>query len=335
MLTLEWPWVVLALPVPVLVRGLLPPMQDAGGTGLRFALEQELLGNSRTHSAPPATRRWRLWVALLAWVLLVLAAARPQWVGEPIALPLAGRDLMLAVDISDSMKQPDYVLEGRRVSRLRAVQAVAARFIAERQGDRLGLILFGSRAYLQTPLTFDRATVTSMLGDAVEGLIGPKTALGDAIALAIKHLREQPDDNRVLILLTDGETTAGVFDPVEAAELALEAGVRIYAIGIGAAETRNRFGLMLGSGGAGYDAATLNAVAERTGGQFFAVRNRAELDAVYRELDRLEPSARDSGTYRPRQALFMWPAAAALLLSVVLSVPSVHSWRWRGGHHVR
>jgi len=331
-LTFDWPWVLLALPLPLLARALLAPMRDAGGQGLRLPLADALTAPALARDTTPAARRWRLFVAALAWCLLLLAAARPQWLGEPLTLPLAGRDLMLAVDVSDSMKEADYVLEGRRVSRLQAVQAVAARFIAEREGDRLGLILFGSRAYLQTPLTFDRPTVATLLGEAVVGLAGPKTALGDAIALAVKHLRAQPEDSRVLILLTDGENTAGVFEPLEAAELAAQAGVRIHTIGIGADEVRNRYGLLLGAAGAGYDAATLNALAERTGGRFFPVRDRAELEAVYRELDRLEPSAGEARTLRPRRALFMWPAAAALLLSLALVMSSAGGG-WRSERH--
>jgi Ca-activated chloride channel family protein len=258
----------------------------------------------------------------MAWALLVLAAARPEWVGEPLSLPLAGRDLMLAVDVSGSMEQRDYELDGSLVSRLAVVKAVAARFVERRSQDRLGLILFGTGAYVQTPLTFDGPTVAAMLRESVVGLAGRETAIGDAIGLAVKRLREQPEGNRVLILLTDGENTAGNLDPIAAAELAREAGVRIYTIGIGGGEVglRGAFGMRLLRQGGDFDPTTLKRIAEITGGAFFSATGREELEAVYGELDRLEPTQRDERTYRPRRALFLWPAAAALALSVLVAL---------------
>ncbi len=318
MITLAWPWVLAALPLPLLVR-LLPRAETGIGAALRVPFYGELLG-----VAPAAARpSWgRLLVALLVWGLLVLAAARPEWVGDPLALPISGRDLMLAVDISGSMEQQDYELGGGMVSRLAVVKAVAARFVEGRAQDRLGLILFGSRAYVQTPLTFDGRTVASMLRDSVVGLAGRETAIGDAIGLAVKRLQEQPEDNRVLVLLTDGENTAGNLDPLDAAELARQAGVRIYTIGIGggAVGVRTPFGLRLLRQGGDYDPGTLEAIAEVTGGRFFSATGREQLEAVYAELDRLEPSERDERTYRPREALFMWPAGAALGLSALLGL---------------
>ena len=213
-------------------------------------------------------------------------------------------------------------MNGRAVSRLMAVQAVAMRFIERRDRDRLGLILFGTQAYLQTPLTFDGATVATMLREAVIGLAGRETAIGDAIGLAVKRLREQPDGERVLILLTDGANTAGMLDPLEAARLAAQAGVRIHTIGIGGGEVgiRTPFGMRLLRQGSDFDPATLKQIAEITGGHFFSATNREQLEAVYAELDRLEPTERDERTYRPQRALFMWPASAALLLTVWLAL---------------
>ena len=330
MIALEWPWVLVALPLPLLARWV-PPARVGIGAALRFPLRVGL--EAECLVAPRRVSRWRLLVASLAWMLLVLAAARPQWLGEPIGLPLAGRDLMLAVDVSGSMEQQDYELAGRAVSRLAVVQAVASDFIARRAGDRLGLILFGSRAYLQTPLTFDGATVAAMLRDSVVGLAGRETAIGDAIGLAVKRLREQPEGQRVLILLTDGENTAGALDPAQAAELASQAGVRVYTIGIGGGELgmRSLFGMRLLRQASDFDPATLERIAEVTGGRYFAAGSREELEAVYAELDRLEPNRRDERRYRPQRALFVWPAALALLLSVVLVMletgPVASPWR--------
>ncbi|AUB80086.1 vWA domain-containing protein [Candidatus Thiodictyon syntrophicum] len=320
MITLAWPWVLAALPLPLLAY-LMPAASPAGGAALRLPFYADLPGLA----AAAAGRRsaWRIGAAVLAWVLLVTAAARPEWVGAPVNLPVAGRDLMLAVDISGSMEQPDYEMDNRMVSRLAVVKAVAARFVERRTQDRLGLILFGSNAYVQTPLTFDGHTVAAMLRDSVVGLAGRETAIGDAIGLAVKRLREQPDDNRVLILLTDGASNAGQLEPQAAAQLAREAGVRIYTIAIGGGEVglRTALGMRLLRQGGDYDPESLKQIAQVTGGRFFSATGREELEAIYEELDRLEPSRRDERTYRPRESLFVWPAAAALVLSVLLALP--------------
>jgi Ca-activated chloride channel family protein len=318
MITLEWPWVLAALPLPLAARYLLPPARTDARQALRLPFYHELAGLESSGSG----RRGRLrqLLAWLAWMLLIVAAARPQWIGDPVSLPVTGRDLMLAVDLSGSMDEQDYVLDGRPVSRLDVVKQVAGEFIDRRQGDRLGLILFGTRAYLQTPLTYDRETVRAMLSDTVIGLAGRETAIGDAIALAVKRLREQPEGNRVLILLTDGTNTAGNISPEAAARLAAESKVRIYTIGIGGGPVglRTPFGMLLQQP-SDLDPDTLKAIAKETGGRYFQATDTGELAHVYDELDRLEPSIRDNRTYRPMQALFPWPAGAALLLTVWLA----------------
>lgn len=322
MLSLAWPWVLAALPLPLLVRRLLPAAPPRQGKALRLPFYHELPGVAEGISA--RARRWRQALAWLAWGLLVLAAARPQWLGEPVPLPVAGRDLMLAVDVSGSMEQEDYRLNGQPADRLDVVKAVAGRFIERRAGDRLGLVLFGSRAYLQTPLTYDRDTVRDMLDEAVIGLAGRETALGNAIALAVKHLKQQAQDNRVLILLTDGTNTAGNISPLAAARLAAQNRVRIYTIGIGGGPVgvRTPFGTLLQQA-SDLDSATLTAIAKTTDGRYFQATDTAQLEQVYDELDRLEPSIRDSRSLRPLQALFMWPAGAALLLSIVLALSAL------------
>ena len=316
MMILAWPWALAALPLPLLAR-FLPPAQPAAGSALRLPRLQasgalELAGSPRRH-------RLGLTLAWLAWALLVLATARPEWLGDPVRLPVAGRDLMLAVDVSGSMENQDYLLDGRPANRLDVVKSVAGRFIERRQGDRLGLILFGSRAYLQTPLTQDRATVQTMLDESVIGLAGRETAIGDAIALAVKRRRDREDDNRVLILLTDGTQTAGTLAPQEAAKLAAQAGVRVYTIGIGggALGVQTPFG-MLRRQASDLDPATLEAIAQATGGRYFQAMDTARLEAIYEELDRLEPSERDTRTFRPLQSLYVWPAGAALMLALVV-----------------
>ncbi len=318
MITLEWPWVLAALPLPLLVRFLFPAAAPAGGRAMRLPFLQGLAG-LEAGTADKGRRLWSL-LAWLAWVLLLLAAARPQWLGEPVSLPVSGRDLMLAVDVSGSMDSEDYLIGGRPVNRLDLVKAVAGRFIERRQGDRLGLILFGSRAYLQTPLTYDRSTVNTMLNESVIGLAGRETAIGDAIALAVKRLREQPEGNRVLILLTDGTNTAGALTPLDAAGLAARAGVRVYTIGIGGGTVgvRTPFGMLRRRAG-DLNTESLEAIAEKTDARYFQATDTAQLEAVYEELDRLEPSVRDTRTYRPMQSLYVWPAGLSLMLSVVLA----------------
>jgi Ca-activated chloride channel family protein len=278
----------------------------------------------------PAVALW------LLWLLLLLAAARPTWIGEAIELPNSGRDLMLAVDISGSMQVEDMQLGKNLVSRVEAVRRVGADFIDSRQGDRLGLILFGSNAYLQSPLSFDTATVKRFLQEAQIGFAGQETAIGDAIGLAVKRLKERPAQSRVLILLTDGQDTASSVRPLDAAQLASDLGIRIYTIGIGAERMTlpGLFGSSFGSRqvnpAADLDEATLQKIAQTTGAQYFRARDPAELAGIYQLLDQLEPVEQATVSYRPRQALGYVPLLLALLLSFALALrPLLRSANWR------
>ncbi len=328
MLQLEWPLVLLLLPLPLLAHMLLPPRALAEQVALRVpdagAFE---FGGTAVRTGRP--RRWPVWLAALAWGLAVFAASRPQWLGEAVSIPVSGRDLMLAVDLSDSMRTGDFVLEGRQVNRLSATRAVATDFIERRRGDRVGLILFGTRAYLQTPLTFDVDTVRRLLGEAAIGLAGERTAIGDAIGLAVKRLDGAGDSNRVLILMTDGANTAGEVAPIRAAELAAARGLKIYTIGIGADEDieNSWLGLRRSSPSSQPDEATLRAIAAATGGRYFRARDSAELAEIYAELDALEPMPREVERLRPIRPLFAYPLAGALALASLLL--AVLSWRRR------
>jgi len=318
-LEFAWPWLFVALPLPLLAVWLLPRasgMQDAALRVPFFASISRVAAGGR--SAPSHAR---LLLAALAWVLLVLAAARPQFVGAPVHLPVSGRDLLLAVDISGSMETEDMQLGQQVTDRLTAVKAVAGNFIDQRKGDRLGLILFGDQAYLQTPLTFDRETVRTLLNEAAIGLAGKSTAIGDAIGLAVKRLRERPAENRVLILLTDGANTSGSVDPLKAADLAAQEGVRIYTIGVGADEmlVRGLFGTQRVPS-TELDEATLTAIAQKTGGQYFRARDIEALQKIYALLDKLEPVSQDEQTFRPVHELYAWPLAGALLLTALLAL---------------
>ncbi len=314
----EWLWLFAFLPLPLLIYWFVPPAKKAIPQSIKMPLYASLHNRMATSSASIKRQPWRFWLAVLVWLLLVTAAARPQLIGEPVALPMQGRNLMLAVDISGSMEQPDMQIGNQLVSRLTAVKAVAGDFINRRVGDRLGLILFGQQAYLQAPLSFDRKTVQTLLNEAVIGLAGQETAIGDAIALGIKRLRKQPEGNRVLILLTDGANTAGHIAPIKAAELAKLEGIRIYTIGVGAdKQMRDLFGRRVNLG-SDLDEGTLRKIAKMTGGEYFRARDLQGLQAIYQQLDKLEPLAKDTVYYRDVEEWYSLPLGIALLL-VLLS----------------
>lgn len=316
-LAFAWPWAAAALPLPLIAYFLLPRSEQRPATALRIPFFSALAAAEQDPFRP---RRWRAVIGVLTWLLLVTAAARPQILGDPLPLPVQGRDLMLAVDISGSMVEEDMVIGNRVVDRLTAVKAVAGDFIDRRDGDRVGLILFGSQAYQQTPLTFDRTTARTLLFESAVGLAGKETAIGDAIGLALKRLRDKAAENRILILLTDGANTAGRIDPMKAAELAAADGVRIYTIGVGS-EARRAFGLALG--GARIDETTLLAIARATNGRYFRARDVEDLQRIYGMLDELEPVVSDEQTFRPVDELFEWPLGAALVLSALLGLGGI------------
>jgi Ca-activated chloride channel family protein len=313
MLELGWPWVLLLAPLPWLLRRLLRPVDDAAGSTLRVPFFGELVALAA--DGGPASSRRRL-VYWFAWALLLLAAARPLWLGEATRLPASGRDLMLAVDVSGSMAAEDMEVGGRRVDRLTAVKVVLNDFLERRVGDRVGLVLFGQFAYQMTPLTFDRSSVQYQLDTSAIGLAGRETAIGDAIGLSVKRLRERPAEQRVLILLTDGVNTAGQLQPLKAAELAQAEQVRVHTVAVGSESGQMQvFGVPIATPGAEIDEATLTTIAEMTGGRFYRARDTAELAGIYAELDRLEPAEQDGDPLRPRAELFVWPLALAWLLA--------------------
>lgn len=326
MLEFAWPWGFALLPLPLLLRWRLKPLEQLKGGTLQvptLAQFRVLGGNAG------ALPRERFSAVLLSvvWLALIIASARPQWLGEAIEIPVSGRDLMLAVDLSESMREADFVLNNRPVDRLTATKAVARDFISRRVGDRIGLVLFGQQAYLHVPLTFDRTTVQQLLDEAVIGIAGRQTAIGDALGLAVKRLREEDSAQKILILMTDGRNTAGAVQPERAAELAAEAGLKVYTIGIGADASLQRgfFGQIRINPSQELDEATLQAIAEKTGGKYFRARDTAEFEQIYAELDRLEPIEHGGEFFRPKKALFYWPTAVAFIgFSLLLA------WRcWR------
>ena len=316
MMQFAWPWMGVAVVLPWLVWRWAPAARNATGAALRVPDLSGFggLGVGQGHGRPG----WRHIALWLLWCLLVLAAMRPQWVGEPQETPTTGRDLMLGVDISGSMQEEDFRYAGRYVTRLAVVRELARQFIARREGDRIGLILFGEQAYVQTPLTLDRATVQHFLAEASVGLAGKATAIGDAIGLSIKRLRQRPEGSRVLILLTDGANTAGNVEPQEAADLARQLGITIYTIGVGSdGQARSAFGFPFGGRGSDLDEGALIRIAEVTGGRYFRARSTEEMEQIYATIDQLEPTETGGESLRPRREWFHWPLGVALVLGLV------------------
>jgi len=329
MMSLLWPWALAVLPLPFLFRVLLPRAKQANDAALHVPdLSDYETGESNGYINKGS--RWPLLLYTLAWICLVLAASRPQWTGGTIELPVSGRDLMLAIDISKSM---DHKIRHnlRSIKRITATKAVASAFIEKRVGDRIGLILFADQAYVQAPLTFDRETVNILLQEAFTGLAGQATAIGDAIGLAVKRLTQQQaskhkiqqqntnisasgniqrniSNDRVLILLTDGVSNRGEITPIKAAELAAKKGLKIHTIGIGNRGTRE------------LDEPTLEKIAKITGGKYFRAYNTSDLMEIYQILDKLEPVEKDVKSYRPIKSLFYIPLTASLTFAVFLTL---------------
>ncbi|WP_444917567.1 vWA domain-containing protein [Microbulbifer sp. ANSA003] len=329
MFEFAWPWVFFLAPLPLLARWLLPrskPMSSALKVPFYSELSQRGGGEQ--------SNLLNLFLLILIWLLLISAAARPRWYGEPISQPSSARDLLIAVDISGSMETPDMVINGRPAMRINAVKQVVGDFVERRKGDRLGLVLFGTRAYLQAPLTYDRETVETLLKEAQIGFAGQGTAIGDAIGLSVKRLTQRPAEQRVLILLTDGANTAGEVSPLKAAELAQQAGITVYTIGVGADEMvqpgllGSRFGSRRINPSRDLDSKTLKEIADKTGGRYFRAHNPQELAEIYAELDKLEPVEQEAESYRPMRSLFTWPLSIALLLAGIWAlIPLVSNFQ--------
>ncbi|GIU02309.1 vWA domain-containing protein [Shewanella algidipiscicola] len=327
MFTLAWPWLLLLLPLPLMFKGSGAQQHQTGG---HLHLPGVADVGAQVSQQRPQRRRLPYW---LIWSLLVLSAARPLWIGDAIELPSKGRDLMLAIDLSGSMQIEDMVVEGKTVDRFTLVQAVMSDFIQRRKGDKLGLILFADHAYLQAPLTQDRRSIAQFLAEAQIGLVGKQTAIGEAIALAVKRFDQQQQSNRVLILLTDGSNNSGNISPDQAAAIAAKRGVTIYTIGVGAEimERRTLFGNERVNPSMDLDEAQLTALASATNGRYFRARNATELEQIYQMIDKLEPTNSDQLTYRPQSELFYYPLSAALLISVLLilwQLPLFQSLPW-------
>ena len=325
MLEFSWPWVFLALPLPLAIYWLVPraPRQDAA---LRVPFYRQLV-QLHTDASHNYTKNLLTLIACsLIWVLVVIAGSRPQWVGEPIQIPTTGRDMMLTLDMSGSMEARDMFLNNTQLSRFQVMKAVISDFVEKRTGDRLGLTLFAAHAYMLTPMTYDLNTVATMVAELEIGMIDESaTAIGDAIGLSIKNLRQQPENNRILILLTDGINNAGELTPLQAAQLARTEGIKMHIVGIASDQfgQRSMFGNRPGGLVSEIDDEAMQEAASMTGGLYFRARTLEDMIEIYDELDQMEPIEQDEQTYRPVTQLFHWPLGAALLLSFLLALSAM------------
>ena len=317
-----WPLAFLLTPAPILVRWLIKASRKKQ-PALTVPSLEGFSGLSSNESFSATLSTVKLIISWLAWILLIAAVARPQWVGEMVSLPTTGRDLMLAIDISGSMATEDMQVNNDYVDRLSVVKAVISQFLDARKGDRVGLVLFGTNAYVQAPLTFDLKSVKKLMIEAPVGIAGGKTAIGDAIGLTVKRLRERQNEEKVVILLTDGANNVGEIPPIKAAELASVDGIKIYTIGVGAEEMRvpSLFGSLAGrttNPSADLDEETLSKIAEATQGRYFRAKDTNTLAQIYELIDKLEPIEQEPETYRPFQVLYYWPLGISLCLFLSL-----------------
>ncbi|MBR1190386.1 VWA domain-containing protein [Bradyrhizobium sp. AUGA SZCCT0160] len=313
MLEFAWPWMFALLPLPILAWWWLPPYRarQASVQVPFFERLAEATGQTPQRGAVVLQRRRiQMIIAAAIWMLLVTALARPQWVGDAVTREVSARDLILAIDISGSMEQADFrTADGATLTRLDGVKRVVNEFIARRRGDRVALILFGTRAYVQVPFTQDLQTAAQLLDQTQVGMAGQQTAIGDTIGLAIKTLETSTAKQKLLILLTDGNDTASRVPPEHAADIAHQKGVVVYTIGVGdpAASGENRV-----------DLGVLQSVAAMTDGRFFRAEDGAQLQAVYTDIERLAPAKLQTLSWRPKLPLFQWPLGAAVVLGLAL-----------------
>jgi len=302
----------LLLPLPLLVAWYWPAYRERRITvRVPFLDRLACLTRQSLDASPRASSvsRGQLVLNWLVWILIVVALARPQWLEEPLTRTLPARDLLVAVDLSGSMDTEDFTdTEGRQVDRLSAVKQVLRDFLARREDDRIGLIVFGSAAFVQLPFTADKEAVQQMLDETTVRMAGPKTMLGDAIGLAITLFERSEVPERLMIVLTDGNDTGSQVPPARAAEIARDRDVLIHTIGVGDPTTVGEEAL---------DETALKAVASATGGSYFHAANREELEQIYARLDELAPRKVETISHRPRRDLFHWPLAAAVLLTLL------------------
>lgn len=326
MIDFVWPYIFFLLPLPWFIYKFWPSGKINKIAALKVPAFADF--DNFRHSSSPMSAKIRMIFLMVMWLALLTSAARPQWIGKPIELPRTGRDLMLAVDLSGSMQMQDFEINGKVVDRLNAIKLIAGDFIEKREGDRIGLILFGSHVYLQAPLTFDLVTVKQLLMESAVGLAGNETAIGDAIGLAVKQLRDSPHQSRVLVLMTDGVNNAGELTPEKAAEIAAHAKLKVHTVAIGSNEmvVQTLFGPRKMNASAGIDEQALQMVAAKTGGQYFRAYNTNELIKIYQHIDEIESIEHNAEYFRPTDEMYYWPLTLALM---TLGLLMCYDWKFR------
>jgi Ca-activated chloride channel family protein len=326
MLGFDWWWILILLPVPLFARHLMPAAATLDAAVAVPLLNSYPINESSINQS--GNRLSRICLSLF-WICLVVAASRPFWLGEPVSRTASGRDLILAVDISGSMSETDLTINSEAASRIEVLKLVVSNFIDRREGDRLGLILFGTNAYTFVPLTFDLGSLKQLLNDVSTGLAGRHTAIGDAIGLSVKLMREQETEHKVLILVTDGSNTAGFENPLVAAQAARQQGLTIYTIGVGVdAETlRRTYGQQNIPTDVALNEPLLRGIAQVTGGEYFRATNTRALEKIYRSLDKLEPIEHKFQSHRPREELFLLPLVGAILIMLLFIAWSIQRSR--------
>jgi Ca-activated chloride channel family protein len=310
MLSFAHLWIFALLPLPWLLRAVLPPRRVSEvavrvpfGDRLRSASENA----GATAKAAKNTRQW--FVPAVLWILLLVALARPLRMEPPITRELPTRDLLLLVDLSGSMQTEDFKnAEGKTVNRLDAVKEVLGEFLEKRDGDRVGLVVFGDAPFLQAPFSTDLDLSRQLLDETAVGMAGAKTAFGDAIGLGVNLFEESDAPAKTIIALTDGNDTKSQVPPVEAARVAAQRDIRIHTVAIGDPSSVGEEKL---------DEEALRNVAKTAGGSYFFAADREELSGIYEELDQLETRQVDVISHRPQRDLFYWPLLAALLVSLL------------------
>lgn len=328
MIDLTYPWILAALPLPWLVWQIFQPYKTQSKS-VRIPFFSRLVDAAGARPEAGATvvkkNTFQVVVAVGVWILLLLAATKPMYIGDPVEKELAARDVMLAVDISGSMETVDFATaEGKTIERLAAVKEVLRKFIADREKDRIGLIVFGSRAYVQVPFTLDLSAAQELLNSVRVGMAGPQTALGDAVGLAISTFERSDVAQRMLIILTDGSDTASKMTPLNAAAIAAQNDVRIFTIGIGDPDA---------AGEQRVDFEVLQKVAKRASGKFFTPDDQESLLQVYQEIDAAMPRETKTLSFRPKRSLLHWPAGIACMM-ILLSYLILLRAGKKGGRHV-
>ncbi len=323
MLNFHWPWMAVLVLLPLVARFYWArhpakegPEQEGQRTTLLHPHLEELQRTFKTRRpGQPLASRLYPWLLGVIWIALVVTLMRPQWLEPHTEVKTPGYDLMLAVDLSHSMEALDFTLEGKQVTRLQVVKGVMDRFIKGRAGDRIGLTVFGSQAYVLSPLTLDRGAVRQLLASVMPNIAGKGTALGDAIALGAKKLRERPEGSRVMVLVADGDNTSGIFPPIQAAKVAARAGVRIYVIGVGSTDESIPIyeeGRVIYRDDLTMDENTLKRIASISRGAYFRATDTRALEEIYKQVNELEKTEAEMRTAWLPTPLYRWPLGLAL-----------------------